>query len=558
MAKRRLSYLLSLCLLASGILIIAYLIWSRISLYEIDKRTDFLLVLDIVLLVMLFPLLIYFFLSKQKLAKNNIVLQRLRGKLSHVTENDNIITVQYNVAEQQFIRWNDTTGEPERIFSLDDYWTHIHPDDLPIARKLIEYLHSGNTKEYACEYRYLLPGAETHIWQYNDIYPYETNKQGKAISYFSISRKNDQWHEMHNILERYRKRISFISESIKIYILQYDVASDTFYMLDNKGKNPDIIITTDYVRKIAHPDDLQGLIDLMRQIREHKKKKLTSDFRFIDGKSKKYVWFHNETIAFDYDIDGKICSYLILNINNDNWHETMLEMTELSGKAALLKMISSFLENMGRKVRTPLNAVMGFSDVMSDEESEETRMEYKKIVDENSALMLRMADDMLVLAQIESGNLVFERETFDISRFFDDLKSKICKTLKPGVNIVYLSHNGSFKVKLDPEKLSIITSTILNYFASYSNKGTITVNYSIKDEGLLVAVSDPSFVIEKNSLTHIFDRFDNFDRSSKYIPGIGLPICKALLSNNNGKIIAESDSTQGTIFSFWIPCEISI
>lgn len=157
MAKRRLSYLLSLCLLASGILIIAYLIWSRISLYEIDKRTDFLLVLDIVLLVMLFPLLIYFFLSKQKLAKNNIVLQRLRGKLSHVTENDNIITVQYNVAEQQFIRWNDTTGEPERIFSLDDYWTHIHPDDLPIARKLIEYLHSGNTKEYACEYRYLLP-----------------------------------------------------------------------------------------------------------------------------------------------------------------------------------------------------------------------------------------------------------------------------------------------------------------------------------------------------------------------------------------------------------------
>ena len=73
----------------------------------------------------------------------------------------------------------------------------------------------------------------------------------------------------------------------------------------------------------------------------------------------------------------------------------MLEMTELSGKAALLKMISSFLENMGRKVRTPLNAVMGFSDVMSDEESEETRMEYKKIVDENSALMLRMADDMI-------------------------------------------------------------------------------------------------------------------------------------------------------------------
>jgi len=544
-----------LFLLSIGILIIAFMIWSRFSNYKIATSNDVHVTLDFLLLITLCILLIYFFISRRNIVRKDIMLQRLREKISHVTENDSIITLQYDVSTKKIIRWNDTIGEPARIFSLNDYLTHIYPDDLPLAQKAIEYVNSCSTNKYICEYRYRLPEAKDYIWQYNTFYPFEIDKQGKATSYICISRNNTQWHEMLENLEQYRRRVSFISESIDIIIMQYNVDSDSFNLLDNKGKLPDRIVKPEYVENIIHPDDSQTIKDFIRRIKTHEEKKMSFDFRLFSQKTNSYTWFHNETVAFNHTKDGEISSYMCLNINNDNWHKTMLEMTNLSKKAEFLKMISGFLWNMGRKVRTPLNAVMGFSDVMSDEESGEVRKEYRKIVDENSALILRMADDMLTLSQIESGNLVFERETFEISQYFDNLLVKIRKTIRPNVNIRFRPTNGMFKVKLDPEKLDCIVSTLLNYFASYNNGKAITVDYSIHDGGLMVVVSDPTFVIENEGLSRIFDLFDNFDRSSKYIPGIGLPICKAILSKNNGKIIANSDPANGTVFSFWIPCE---
>jgi len=217
-------------------------------------------------------------------------------------------------------------------------------------------------------------------------------------------------------------------------------------------------------------------------------------------------------------------------------------------------MMSRFLENMGRKVRTPLNAVMGFSDVMSEEESEEERRAYRKIIDENSALMIRMADDMLTLAQLESGDYVFNRENFKVSESLEEIKKSFLKK-RPDVNIIIHPINGDFSVTLDRARASDVINTMLNYFEIYTKGGTITIDYEIKDKGVSISLSDPSLFIEEEIVQYLFERFENFDKSSKYIPGLGLPICKAILSNDNGRMVVDSTPEKGTTFQFWIPCE---
>jgi signal transduction histidine kinase len=217
-------------------------------------------------------------------------------------------------------------------------------------------------------------------------------------------------------------------------------------------------------------------------------------------------------------------------------------------------MMSRFLENMGRKVRTPLNAVMGFSDVMSEEESEEARRTYRKIIDENSALLIRMADDMLTLAQLESGDYVFNRASFKVSETLEEIKKSFLKK-RPDANIVIHPIDGDFSVTLDRARVCDVITTVLNYYEIYTKGGTITIDYEIKDKGVSVSLSDPSLFIEEEIVQYLFERFENFDKSSKYIPGLGLPICKAILSNDNGRMVVDSTPEKGTAFQFWIPCE---
>ena len=82
----------------------------------------------------------------------------------------------------------------------------------------------------------------------------------------------------------------------------------------------------------------------------------------------------------------------------------MREIQDLSYKVEQIQMFANSIKNIGQKVRTPLNAVMGFADVMSDEESEARRLEYRKIVDDHSALLIKMSDDLLDIVKIGNSH----------------------------------------------------------------------------------------------------------------------------------------------------------
>jgi len=558
MSKWRLSKKQSVIVFTAGILIILCMLLNALFVFheQTNESSSIHLMSHIVFFIILIFLLVYIFLTVYFLIRNDNSLHELQSKLGHITENDNIVTMQYDVAKKIFTRWNEMTGKPYRLFSLDEYWTYIHPDDLPIARKLVDYMNSGETREYSCEYRYLFPNAKNYSWQFNSVYPNELNRKGKATNYIGICRKNNQWHEMNDILLRYRRRISYIADAANIVFTQYDVDTDTVYELDNHGEVPDHVITFEEILLCVHPDDIGIAKAIITQVREHKEENIQYDYRYSVNKDDKYLWLHFSAIAFDRDENGEISRYLGLNINTDAWHQAMREIQDLSYKVEQIQMFANSIKNIGQKVRTPLNAVMGFADVMSDEESEARRLEYRKIVDDHSALLIKMSDDLLDIVKIGNSHENWKKDFLVVSTHFDSLLQKFNHKLYPGVNINLRSDSPKVRIGLEFDLIDKVFFSLLNYTANYSKGGTVTVDYEINDSCLHVSVSDPSFSIDKAAQEMIFNHFDNHDHSSKYIPGIGLPICKKVILKHNGKIGVESNPDTGTTFWFWIPCEM--
>jgi len=534
------------------ILVIVFLLQRR-EITIVDVIISTVLILVSVLFV------VYHYHSKNALSDEKEKVRVLRKKIDCTTATEQITYVEYEVATHLFVYWGKAMKKPEKVFDEEEYYSHIHPDDLPIARTVVDFLHSGKDESLAIEYRWLFTGTTKYSWQYHEIFPFVSNSKGIVTKYLAVCHKNNIWHKMDENIKSIRKKISFISKSSGLIFIDYDISANNFKILDKEGEYADIIVPLDQWEKAVHPDDLPFVNELLAKLRQRNTEQMSTEFRYKYSKKESYTWFAIDINAYLFDDEDRTTRYLILAKENDAWHKTYDEMIRLSNKAELLKMISRYLENLGRKVRTPLNAVMGFSDVMSDEDSEEVRMEYKKIISDNSAMILRMSDDILTLSKIEAGDFSFNRTVFRVSDFFNEvMRSKITSLLESGINICIRPKAGDFSVKLDLSRVVDIVSTILNYFASYTNGRDILIEYFTKDDGVCVVFSDPSFVIKEEKLKHVFERFDNIDNSSKYIPGIGLPICKAILSANKGKASVESSPEKGTVFTFWIPCEITL
>jgi len=111
-------------------------------------------------------------------------------------------------------------------------------------------------------------------------------------------------------------------------------------------------------------------------------------------------------------------------------------------------------------------------------------------------------------------------------------------------------------VTTDERRIREITSTLLKNANKFTKSGYIKMDYDIKDGGIYVSVSDTGIGIDKINQQRIFDRFEKVD---SFVPGagLGLSICRKLVKRMNGKIGVESEIGKGSIFWFWIPCEIS-
>jgi len=234
---------------------------------------------------------------------------------------------------------------------------------------------------------------------------------------------------------------------------------------------------------------------------------------------------------------------------------------------------SAFLSNMSHEIRTPMNAIIGFSTLLSDPSvTEEERQEFIRIIKERGSDLMRIMDDIIDIAKIEAGQVKIEIRECPVNSLLSSLYSTMNevrkKHLKTHVELVFrpFSQDKDFTIMTDGNRLrQVLTNLIENAF-KFTEEGRVEFGYTFKTDeklGPLIEffVSDTGIGIPKDKHTVIFERFRQADDTStrKYGgTGLGLTICKNLMTLLNGDIRLESEEGKGTSFFITLPLTSAI
>lgn len=228
---------------------------------------------------------------------------------------------------------------------------------------------------------------------------------------------------------------------------------------------------------------------------------------------------------------------------------------------------SDFLSNMSHEIRSPMNAIVGFSETLLNSpnfDEKSARTDIKHIASAGNNL-LDIINNILDISKIESGKETLEKKEYLLSNVIMELSSIIEARLgdKPIKFIIDVEKNIPSKYYGDKSKLFQVLLNILTNAVKYTEVGkiklTVTGNRENNRERLLFKISDTGYGIKKEDYNKLFEKFSRLDTATSNEiegTGLGLVITKKYVDLMNGKIWFESEYEVGTTFYVEISEEI--
>ena len=220
---------------------------------------------------------------------------------------------------------------------------------------------------------------------------------------------------------------------------------------------------------------------------------------------------------------------------------------------------SAFLANMSLEIRTPLNAIVGFSSLMQSEElSQEERAEYCDIVVNNSEMLLTLLNDILDISSLECGKIRFNYASEEIVQICQHALMTTAHTRQEGVEGRFECAVDSFMLTTDAHRLSQILINLLTNAGKFTSEGSITLGVEIdKEHGeVLFSVTDTGPGIPPDKQEMVFNRFEKLEGNKKKGTGLGLAICRQIAVIIGGRIWVDPTYTGGARFIFAHPLDI--
>ena len=256
------------------------------------------------------------------------------------------------------------------------------------------------------------------------------------------------------------------------------------------------------------------------------------------------------------DVDGKPLTIVGATRRIDAQKAIERELTEARIHAEESdRMKSAFLANITHEVRTPLNAIVGFSDILPMAQSEEERNELVKLIKQNNAHLLRLFDDMMNIAKLEAGGAAsVVRTDVELHPLLLELVDKymgVC--MEKGLEIAIAE--GSLIVHTDRDRLKEILNQYVNNAIKFTTSGSITLGGDRHRHSIRVWVSDTGKGIPEDKCNEkLFDRFVKVD---EYVAGsgLGLSICRNLANSIGAQVGVNSVLGQGSTFWVDIPLQ---
>ncbi len=226
---------------------------------------------------------------------------------------------------------------------------------------------------------------------------------------------------------------------------------------------------------------------------------------------------------------------------------------------------TAFLQNISHEVRTPLNAVVGFSNFLREPGLEHEKIvEYSDLVHKSAYSLLELINDVVDLSMIETGDINTQISTYKISEVINNFITNFYENsleIDSGLNFKINIPSNIEHIKVDIDKCGfnkVLNNLVRNAF-KFTEKGSVELGLSVVGENqLTIYVRDTGIGIPENKIDEVFTPFHKVDQNLKKYrgTGVGLTISKRLIEAMNGEIRIQSELGVGTTVSINLPCSI--
>ena len=220
------------------------------------------------------------------------------------------------------------------------------------------------------------------------------------------------------------------------------------------------------------------------------------------------------------------------------------------------KMKTAFIQNVSHEVRTPLNIITGFAQVMANPDlagDPEERKNIATMMQKSTRQVTVLIDEIIGLSLIESTEKMRKEDNANINKMLRGLQIEYQDYVNAGTTLnVETELPDDFTLTTNENMLRRILACLMDNAVKYTEKGTITLKAQQENDQLKLTVTDTGNGIPTEEAEHIFDRFVKLDNFKEGI-GLGLPLSRRLAEQLGGKVELDTTYTDGAQFIVTLP-----
>ncbi len=441
--------------------------------------------------------------------------------------------------------------------SLTEHLNKKHPDDIKDIVSSINSLEKGECSEKRICYRYINDGNPDH-YTYVDALLVANREDGELENLSGVEIDVTKDYKYRKSLEELNSKMALAIKVSKLVQWEYDVLSEEMtvsYLKGEKIKERKISIDTLIRFLISKSSANDQILNTLNMMREGRNSTVSSPINISFGG--KLLYFSSIGGPLKKNVlNYKVIKYAGFLIDNTELKEVNVKLDEARKNAESASVQkSSFLANMSHEIRSPLNVITGFANLLSTVDNDEERKQYCEIISKNSVLLQDIINGILDLSKIESGNISFNPSVFKLSETIKSIMFYFEVKVPSSIKINCSIPENEYPVFMDEHRISQVLNNFTSNAIKYTKEGSISIGYQYVKNGVKLFVSDTGAGISPENQQFVFDRFTRYDSSVKG-NGLGLEICKTIVTKMNGQIGVDSELGKGSTFWAIIPCDI--
>ncbi len=469
-------------------------------------------------------------------------------------------TIDSNKIEQSFQRLQNTRNSIALLGNRQDnynlamyYYYQFYKNDSVTAQK---YWSQGNAVDSFAYYKYRGQYFETrknymaacdNYYSYSDYYYTITVKKELVQHALLIPQFEYQKVKLEsNELLQKQMKMKLADEKSKARLLALNNEKDRAFLLDKLKER--IILQNQLALKESRMMQQSKQITYNRLNLQHKRE---TQLLFQKSESWRLIF----VILISIIILLFIGFFIVMKLRERKKLKQEKEKAENSERTKSL-----FFQNMNHEIRSPLNAIIGFNEVLcsdvADTLSKEDKESFINMISTNSELLLTLVNDVLDLSNFESGTYKLVPVDVDINTLCHTTLESIRGREAEGVELSFKT-GGPFILHTDAQRLQQVLVNYLTNACKYTEAGNITLSYEVLDDIVRFAVTDTGRGVKTEDAEKVFKRFQMLDKSKRGT-GLGLHICRLISNLLHGKTYVDTSYTKGARFIFDHPIKGAI